>query len=402
LSFRRPVELDFGYNGAVVTSDLAPGYAPGRACDRSIVIDADSRVFMQRFFRFPPDSFATASYARRFFEVELLDILLAAPRGFCSGVSRAIDTVELALEIFGPPVYVYHEIVHNTLVLSRLSEIGARFVEDAADVPEGSVLILSAHGVEPKVREDAKARGCRVVDATCPLVTKVHLQAVRYARQGYAIVYIGHRDHPEARGVIGESPDDFFLAETEDDARRLVLPEGKPQICLMQTTLSTLDSAAILEILRGRFPRMETPSVSDICYATTNRQQAARQLTALCDFVVVVGSPQSSNSNRLVEVIEALGTPACRIDRPEELDLGRLEGVKTLGVTSGASTPDSLVADLLERIKAAYAVDSVEEVVDSREEIVMTLPDVLEKEARRRGQGLEWVGAHTPKGRQIH
>jgi 4-hydroxy-3-methylbut-2-enyl diphosphate reductase len=329
-----------------------------------------------------------------------LRILLAAPRGFCSGVSRAIDTVELALEIFGPPIYVYHEIVHNTLVLSRLSAIGARFVEDVSEAPEGSVLILSAHGVSPQVREDAKARGCRVVDATCPLVTKVHLQAVRYARNGYAIVYIGHRDHPEARGVIGESPEDFYLVEDEEDARNLVLPEGKPIICLMQTTLSTLDSEAILAVLRERFPQMETPSVSDICYATTNRQQAARQLTRLCDYVVVVGSPQSSNSNRLVEVIESLGTPACRVDRPEELDLGRLVGVEALGITSGASTPDSLVADLLERIKTAYPVESVEEVVDSREEIVMTLPEDLESEAKRKGLGLELVGAHTPKGRQ--
>jgi 4-hydroxy-3-methylbut-2-enyl diphosphate reductase len=238
------------------------------------------------------------------------------------------------------------------------------------------------------------------VDATCPLVTKVHLQAVRYARAGYAILYIGHRDHPEARGVIGESPSAFHLVETEADARSIQLPEGQPQICLMQTTLSTLDSESILGVLRERFPKMETPSVSDICYATTNRQQAARRLTALCDFVVVVGSPQSSNSNRLVEVIEALGTPACRIDRPEELDLSRIAEAKTLGITSGASTPDSLVADLLDRIQAAFPVESVEEVVDSREEIVMSLPETLEREARERGAGLELIGAHTPRGRQ--
>jgi 4-hydroxy-3-methylbut-2-enyl diphosphate reductase len=200
--------------------------------------------------------------------------------------------------------------------------------------------------------------------------------------------------------VIGESPEDFHLVEDEEDARSLVLPEGKPIICLMQTTLSTLDSEAIQSVLRERFPTMETPSVSDICYATTNRQQAARQLTRLCDFVVVVGSPQSSNSNRLVEVIESLGTPASRIDRPEELDLSRLSGVEALGITSGASTPDSLVADLLERIKTAYPVESVEEVVDSREEIVMTLPEDLESEARHKGLGMELIGAHTPKGRQ--
>lgn len=327
-------------------------------------------------------------------------ILLAAPRGFCSGVSRAIDTVELALEIFGPPVHVYHEIVHNTLVLDRLTAKGAVFVEDVAEAPEGSVLILSAHGVSPQVREDAKARGCRVVDATCPLVTKVHLQAVRYAGKGYAILYIGHGDHPEARGVIGESPESFTLVEDEADARTVTLPEGRPVICLMQTTLSVGDSEAILSILRERFPQMETPSVSDICYATTNRQQAARRMTALCDRVVVVGSPQSSNSNRLVEVIEALGTPAVRVDRPEELDLGWLSGVETLGVTSGASTPDSLVSDLLDRIKAAYPVESVEEVVDTREEIIMTLPDELEREAKGRGTGLELVGAHTPRGRK--
>ena len=178
-------------------------------------------------------------------------ILLAAPRGFCSGVSRAIDTVELALEVFGPPVYVYHEIVHNTLVLNRLSAIGARFVKDVADVPEESVLILSAHGVSPRVREDAADRGCRVIDATCPLVTKVHLQAVRYARSGCEIVYIGHRDHPEARGVIGELPEAFHLVETEADARALTLPEGRPIVCLMQTTLSTLDSQAILTVYCG-------------------------------------------------------------------------------------------------------------------------------------------------------
>jgi 4-hydroxy-3-methylbut-2-enyl diphosphate reductase len=200
--------------------------------------------------------------------------------------------------------------------------------------------------------------------------------------------------------VIGESPESFHLVEDTEDARTVALPEGRPVVCLMQTTLSTLDSEAILAALRQRFPHMETPSVSDICYATTNRQQAARQLTKLCDRVVVVGSPQSSNSNRLVEVIEALGTPAVRIDRPEELDLGWLAGVEALGVTSGASTPDSLVAGLLERVKAAYPVESVEEVVDSREEIVMTLPEGLERRARERGRGLELVGAHTPRGRQ--
>ncbi|MBW3622109.1 MAG: 4-hydroxy-3-methylbut-2-enyl diphosphate reductase [Armatimonadetes bacterium] len=327
-------------------------------------------------------------------------ILLAAPRGFCSGVSRAIDTVELALEIFGPPVYVYHEIVHNTLVLDRLSAMGARFVEDVAEVPAESVLILSAHGVSPQVREDAKARGCRVVDATCPLVTKVHLQAIRYAKKGYAILYVGHGDHPEARGVIGESPEAFHLVEDEADARVVTLPEDRPVVCLMQTTLSVLDSESILNILRERFPQMETPSVSDICYATTNRQKAARQMTVLCDKVVVVGSPQSSNSNRLVEVIEALGTPAVRIDRPEELDLEWLTEVEALGITSGASTPDTLVTDLLERIGAAFPVEGIEEVVDSREEIVMNLPEELEREAKARGQGLELVGAHTPRGRQ--
>ncbi len=326
-------------------------------------------------------------------------ILLAAPRGFCSGVSRAIDTVELALEVYGPPVYVYHEIVHNTLVLNRLSAMGARFVEEVAEVPDGSVLILSAHGVAPEVRDAARARGCRVVDATCPLVTKVHLQAVRYARKGYAIVYIGHGNHPEARGVIGESPDSFHLVETVEDAQTVELPQDRPLVCLMQTTLSVGDSAAILAALRLRFPVLETPSVSDICYATTNRQSAARLLSAPCDRVVVVGSPQSSNSNRLVEVIEELGVPALRVDRPDELPLSWLDRVETLGVTSGASTPDSLVTDLLDRLREAFTVTSVEELVDSREEIVMTLPESLESEARQRRRGLEWVGAHTPRGR---
>jgi 4-hydroxy-3-methylbut-2-enyl diphosphate reductase len=307
----------------------------------------------------------------------MTDLLLAAPRGFCAGVERAVDIVEQALEIHGAPLYVKHEIVHNRQVVDRLKDKGAIFVEDLADVPPGARLIFSAHGVPPSDHAGARARGLEVIDATCPLVTKVHLEAIRFARQGYYIVYIGHRNHPEPVGTLGEiQPDQGVLVETPQEADTVEVPDPEKVMVLTQTTLSVDDSREILGRLRARFPRLRTPPTDDICYATTNRQAAVKELAQDCDLVLVIGSKTSSNSKRLVEVARTAGARAELVESPELIDPAWLEGAHTIGLSSGASAPEDLVQAAIERLKSLGVTD-VREVRTVEENMFFPLPKEL-------------------------
>jgi len=274
-------------------------------------------------------------------------IILAAPRGFCAGVAYAIEVVELALKVHGAPLYVRHAIVHNEHVVRRFEREGVIFVEDVNEIPEGSVVVFSAHGVSPAVREAAANRNLVVIDATCPLVTKVHNSAKRFARDDYLMVYIGHRGHVEAEGTMGEAPDRMILVETPEEAEHLELPPHERLALVTQTTLSLDEVRAIVEVLERRFPHLQHPAKEDICYATTNRQMAVRDLAEQCDAVIVVGSHLSSNSNRLREVSELYGAKACLVMKPNEIPPGFLDGVRSVGVTSGASTPEQLVEDVI-------------------------------------------------------
>jgi 4-hydroxy-3-methylbut-2-enyl diphosphate reductase len=306
-----------------------------------------------------------------------MEIVLAGPRGFCAGVDRAVEIVERALEIFGRPVYVKHEIIHNRQVVADLRDRGAVFVENLADVPIGSVLIFSAHGVPPSDREAARARGLRVIDATCPLVTKVHLEAIRYARQGYHVLYIGHRGHPEPIGTLGEiEPHQGTLIETGEEADTVTVPDPERVVVLTQTTLSVQETREILERLRRRFPKLQLPPKEDICYATTNRQAAVAELSKDADLVLVVGSQTSSNSKRLVEVARAAGRPAHLVQSPEEIDPAWLEGVRTVALSSGASAPEYLVQQTVARLRELGATDVHERVI-VEEEMSFALPREL-------------------------
>lgn len=277
-------------------------------------------------------------------------IILAAPRGFCAGVAFAIEVVELALKVHGAPLYVRHAIVHNEYVVRSFEDKGVIFVEDVNEIPEGSTVVFSAHGVSPQVRADSAARGLTIIDATCPLVTKVHNSAKRFANKGFLMVYIGHRGHVEAEGTMGEAPDRMILVETPEEAENLVLPPNEKLALVTQTTLSVDEVQAIIKVLQRRFPHLELPAKEDICYATTNRQGAVKALAEACDVVLVVGSTMSSNSNRLREVAEDYGSRAYLLMSPDEIQPGWLEGAKTVGVTSGASTPEDLVEDLIESL----------------------------------------------------
>jgi 4-hydroxy-3-methylbut-2-enyl diphosphate reductase len=270
-------------------------------------------------------------------------IVLASPRGYCAGVERAVETVEEALRRFGPPIYVRRQIVHNSHVVRDLEARGAVFVESENDVPRGARLILSAHGVAPSVHENARSRGLRAIDATCPLVTKVHAEARHYAARGYTIILIGHAGHEEVVGTTGEAPDAVVLVETREDAERVHPPQTERLAYLTQTTLSVDDTAEIVTTLRRRFPGIEGPAKDDICYATTNRQRAVKALLPEIDLLLVVGSLNSSNSNRLVEAALAGGIPAHLIDDESAIDADWLEGVEVVGITSGASAPEGLV-----------------------------------------------------------
>jgi len=282
----------------------------------------------------------------------VVDILLASPRGFCAGVERAVESVERALQRFGPPVYVRHEIVHNRHVVEALRAKGAIFVEEPADVPPGSLLVLSAHGVSPSVRQAARERELRVIDATCPLVTKVHKEAQRMAREGCEIVMIGHRGHVEVEGTMGQAPDRMHLVESVDDVEALELPDPARVGCVTQTTLSVDDTREIVEALQRRFPELRLPRKDDICYATQNRQDAVKRLADEADLLIVVGAPESSNSNRLVEVASKRGARSHLVQDADEIDPTWLEDVSRVGIMAAASAPEILVTQVVERLEA--------------------------------------------------
>jgi 4-hydroxy-3-methylbut-2-enyl diphosphate reductase len=303
-------------------------------------------------------------------------VLLAAPRGYCAGVDRAVETVERALEKYGAPVYVRKEIVHNKHVVEELRGRGAIFVDSETEIPEGSVTVFSAHGVAPSVHENARARHLQTIDATCPLVTKVHVEARRFAAAGYTIVLVGHDGHEEVEGTMGEAPDRIVLVQSEEDVDALELPDPERVAYISQTTLSVDETAGIIERLRERFPAIVGPRTDDICYATTNRQAAVRKLAAACDVVLVIGSRNSSNSQRLVEVARDLGSEAHLIDNAGELDEAWLEGVHTVGISSGASAPEHLVAELVERFRAR-GVNDVSELRVTREDVRFMLPKTI-------------------------
>lgn len=274
-------------------------------------------------------------------------ILIASPRGFCAGVAYAIEVVDLALKIHGSPLYVRHAIVHNEWVVKSFEKRGVVFVEDLSEIPSGSAVVFSAHGVSPQVREEAASRSLTVVDATCPLVTKVHTEAKRYAARGYNMVYIGHAGHVEAEGTMGEAPDRMWLVETPDDVAQLQIEDTSKLAVLTQTTLSVDEVQSTLEALREKYPNMETPPKGDICYATTNRQAAIRQMAECCDLVLIVGSTTSSNSNRLREVAESLGKEAHLLMSADEVDSRWRTDYPIVGISSGASTPESLVQEVI-------------------------------------------------------
>jgi len=273
-------------------------------------------------------------------------LLLASPRGYCAGVERAVETVERALALYGSPVYVRKQIVHNSHVVEDLRSRGAIFVDALTDVPEGATVVFSAHGIAPAVRREAKELRLTTIDATCPLVTKVHAQARRYAEAGYALVLIGHAGHEEVEGTLGEAPDAIVLVQSAEDAERVSLPAERPLAYLTQTTLSVDEAGEIVGVLRRRFPRIQGPAREDICYATSNRQWAVKELLQDIDLLLVIGSPNSSNSQRLVDVARAEGTEAHLGDDVTGIDEGWLEGCETVGLTSGASAPERLVADV--------------------------------------------------------
>ncbi len=300
-------------------------------------------------------------------------ILLAAPRGFCAGVQYAIEVVDLALKVHGSPLYVRHAIVHNEYVVRSFESRGVIFVEDINEIPEGSNVIFSAHGVSPAVREQAKLRNLHVIDATCPLVTKVHREAVRYARDGYTILYIGHRGHVEAEGTMGEAPDKMLLIDNLAEAEK-VQPPDTPLAVLTQTTLSVDEVERIMDVLKRRFPQLEVPTKEDICYATTNRQNAVKALAKQSDLILVVGSKTSSNSNRLREVAEAEGVPAYLLMSEDEVELEWKSDYPVVGITSGASTPEKLVENLIGELISGRESEVPVEVVTTVEEDVTFIP----------------------------
>jgi 4-hydroxy-3-methylbut-2-en-1-yl diphosphate reductase len=309
-------------------------------------------------------------------------IYLLKPRGFCAGVVRAIDVVKIALDLYGPPVYVRKEIVHNKHVVDELREAGAIFVEEVGEVPVGARAIFSAHGVAPEVRREAKQRRLEVIDATCPLVTKVHLEAVQFARHGYSIVLIGHKDHDEVIGTLGEVPERTYLVETVEDVDRLDLPDPARVRYLTQTTLSLDETRDIVIRLKERFPLIQGPPAQDICYATENRQMAVKGVAVHCDLLLVVGSQNSSNSKRLVEVSENAGVRAFLVNDCDEVEIAWLEGVRNVAVTAGASAPEHLVGELVEFLRD-HGFRQLEEVELVDEDVRFSLPVELTRAAPR-------------------
>jgi len=308
----------------------------------------------------------------------LSEVILAEPRGFCAGVDRAIEIVEQALLKFGAPIYVRHEIVHNTYVVNDLKEKGAIFIEDLEDVPAGATLVFSAHGVSRAVQEEARARGFRIFDATCPLVTKVHVEVAKLHREGYEFIMIGHKGHPEVEGTMGQLDSGIHLVEDVDDVARVQPAQSEKLAVVTQTTLSVDDAAVIMAAVRAKFPSVREPKQQDICYATQNRQDAVKLLSPQVDVVIVVGSPTSSNSNRLREVAHKLGTESYMIDNADELQAAWLEGKQRVGLTAGASAPEVLVRQVIERIRELGAV-SVRRLAGIEETTKFPLPKGLKQ-----------------------
>ncbi len=311
---------------------------------------------------------------------DLMNLNLANPRGFCAGVDRAIDIVNRALDIFGAPIYVRHEVVHNKFVVDNLRTRGAVFVDELDEVPDDVIVIFSAHGVSQSVRKEADRRGLKVFDATCPLVTKVHMEVSKFSEDGRECVLIGHKGHPEVEGTMGQynaaNGGAIYLVEDEEQVATLTVNNAKSLSFVTQTTLSMDDTAKVIDALRARFPEIEGPRKDDICYATQNRQDAVKTLADSCDIVLVVGSPNSSNSNRLRELAQRMGSDAYLIDNAEEIDAGWLKGKKAIGVTAGASAPDVLVQNVIERVQALGANKPVE-LDGTPENITFTLPKEL-------------------------
>ncbi|MEX2149175.1 MAG: 4-hydroxy-3-methylbut-2-enyl diphosphate reductase [Steroidobacteraceae bacterium] len=315
-----------------------------------------------------------------------MKVMLANPRGFCAGVDRAIDIVERAIELFGAPIYVRHEVVHNRFVVERLRNLGAVFVDELDAVPEGATVIFSAHGVPSSVEQEAERRGLAVYDATCPLVTKVHMEVGRYARDGLDVILIGHAGHPEVEGTMGRFDDGFggriHLVETVADAERIAVRDPGQLAVVTQTTLSVDDTARVMAALRERFPTLATPRKEDICYATQNRQDAVKQLVSQCDVIVVVGSQSSSNSNRLREIATMRGVPGYLVDGADDLKREWFEGKRAAGVTAGASAPESLVRQVVERLRE-WGGHAAVEVIGREEHVVFGLPQALRQVERR-------------------
>jgi 4-hydroxy-3-methylbut-2-enyl diphosphate reductase len=307
-------------------------------------------------------------------------ILLANPRGFCAGVDRAIDIVERAIELFGAPIYVRHEVVHNRFVVDRLRGLGALFVDELDEVPDGATVIFSAHGVSKAVQAEARRRGLRVFDATCPLVTKVHMEVTRYAREGRDVILIGHEGHPEVEGTMGQFDAQqggrISLVEDVDDVAHLDVRDPASVGVVTQTTLSVDDTAEVLDALKRRFPTLATPRKEDICYATQNRQDSVKRLVTECDVMVVVGSATSSNSNRLREIAQKAGLPGYLVDGPDDLQPEWFAGKQAVGVTAGASAPELLVQQVVERLQA-WGGQLAQEVVGRAENVVFALPREL-------------------------
>ena len=309
------------------------------------------------------------------------EVLLAQPRGFCAGVDRAIDIVELALAQFGAPIYVRHEIVHNAYVVNDLRQKGAIFIEELDDVPAGNTLIFSAHGVSQAIREDAEKRGLKIFDATCPLVTKVHIEVSKMRKEGREIIMIGHQGHPEVEGTMGQSEGGMYLVETVEDVANLDVADPALLAYVSQTTLSVDDTADIIAALKAKFPLIAEPKKGDICYATTNRQAAVKFMAPQVDLVIVVGSKNSSNSNRLREVAQKMGTTAYMVDKAEDINPQWLENCVRVGVTAGASAPEILVTQVIDQLKM-FGVKSVRALEGEEENVTFPLPKGLNQVAK--------------------
>ena len=308
-----------------------------------------------------------------------MKIILANPRGFCAGVDRAISIVELALEIHGAPIYVRHEVVHNRFVVNGLRDRGAIFVEELSEVPDGAVVIFSAHGVSQAVRQEAKDRSLKVFDATCPLVTKVHMQVARASRKGTKAILIGHKGHPEVEGTMGQYSNEdggIFLIEKVEDIARLPMQENDDLTFMTQTTLSLDDTAETIAALKEKYPAIQGPHKNDICYATTNRQEAVRELAKLSDLVLVVGSKNSSNSNRLAELASRMGIKSQLLDDPSDIQADWFNDVKTIGITAGASAPEELVQSIISRLKE-FGANTIEELQGLEENMFFEVPKEL-------------------------